>query len=182
MPASQAPRRHHAPQNSKTAGKRANGTHARNSHPAAADCVHVVTAPKTNGNGHTKPSWFTVFAQKTAQLAGRPGTFMLAVAIIAVWAVTGPVFGYSDTWQLVINTGTTIVTFLMVFLIQHTQNRDSLAFQVKLDELIIKLHGAGNELAGAEDLCDEDLEALHEKYRHLAAKSSETLEKRRATR
>jgi low affinity Fe/Cu permease len=107
---------------------------------------------------------------------------MLAVAIIAVWAVTGPVFGYSDTWQLVINTGTTIVTFLMVFLIQHTQNRDSLAFQVKLDELIIKLHGAGNELAGAEDLCDEDLEALHEKYRNLATKSSETLEKRRATR
>ena len=74
-------------------------------------------------------------------------------------------FGYSDTWQLVINTGTTIVTFLMVFLIQNSQNRDSLAFQVKLDELIIKLHGAGNEIAGAEDLCDEDLEALHETYR-----------------
>jgi hypothetical protein len=72
-----------------------------------------------------KPSWFTSFAQNTAHLAGRPTTFMLATVVIIVWAVTGPLFGYSDTWQLVINTGTTIVTFLMVFLIQHTQNRDS---------------------------------------------------------
>ena len=96
-----------------------------------------------------------------------------------MWAVSGPLFGFSDTWQLVINTGTTIVTFLMVFLIQNSQNRDSLAFQVKLDELIIKLHGAGNELAGAEDLCDEDLEALHETYRKRAAQAHETLEKRR---
>jgi low affinity Fe/Cu permease len=131
-------------------------------------------------NGRT--GWFTLFAQKTAQAAGRPGAFILATAIIVVWGVTGPLFGYSDTWQLVINTGTTIITFLMVFLIQHTQNRDSLAFQVKLDELIIKLHGAGNELAGAEDLCDEDLEALHEKYRKRAAHAKDTLEKRRITR
>ena len=99
-----------------------------------------------------------------------------------VWAVTGPLFGYSDTWQLVINTGTTIVTFLMVFLIQNSQNRDALAFQVKLDELIIKLQGAGNEIAGAEDLCDEDLEALHETYRKRAAQAHDTLEKRRAVR
>jgi low affinity Fe/Cu permease len=128
------------------------------------------------------PSWFTAFAQKTALLAGRPVAFLLAVITIVVWAVTGPVFGYSDTWQLVINTGTTIVTFLMVFLIQNSQNRDSLAFQVKLDELIIKLHGAGNEIAGAEDLCDEDLEALHEAYKKRAAHAHETLEKRRAAR
>ena len=114
--------------------------------------------PQRNG----KTSWFTSFAQKTAHLAGKPVTFLLAAATIVVWGVTGPLFGYSDTWQLVINTGTTIVTFLMVFLIQNSQNRDALAFQVKLDELIIKLHGAGNEIAGAEDLCDEDLEALHE--------------------
>ena len=107
---------------------------------------------------------------------------MLATLVIVVWAVSGPLFGYSDTWQLVINTGTTIVTFLMVFLIQHTQNRDSLAIQVKLDELIIKLHGAGNELAGAEDLCDEDLEALHETYRKRAAQAHDALEKRRAAR
>jgi low affinity Fe/Cu permease len=133
-------------------------------------------------NGRSKPGWFTGFAQKTAHLAGKPVTFMLAVGIIVVWAVTGPLFGYSDTWQLVINTGTTIVTFLMVFLIQNSQNRDALAFQVKLDELIIKLHGAGNEIAGAEDLCDEDLEALHETYRKRAAHAQDTLEKRRSAR
>ena len=133
------------------------------------------TPLKRNG----KTSWFTAFAQKTAHLAGKPATFLLAAATIVVWAVTGPLFGYSDTWQLVINTGTTIVTFLMVFLIQNSQNRDSLAFQVKLDELIIKLHGAGNEIAGAEDLCDEDLEALHETYRKRAAHAHDTLEKRR---
>jgi low affinity Fe/Cu permease len=139
----------------------------------------VLDCPPSRGNG--KRGWFTSFAQKTSQLAGRPFTFVLATLTIIVWAATGPMFGYSDTWQLVINTGTTIVTFLMVFLIQHTQNRDSLAIQVKLDELIIKLHGAGNELAGAEDLCDEDLEALHETYRKRAAHAHEALERRRAT-
>jgi low affinity Fe/Cu permease len=139
------------------------------------------TAAKPGKNGKS-PSWFTAFAQKTAHLAGKPAAFLLAAATIVVWAVTGPLFGYSDTWQLVINTGTTIVTFLMVFLIQNSQNRDSLAFQVKLDELIIKLHGAGNEIAGAEDLCDEDLEALHETYRKRALQAHETLEKRRGAR
>ena len=139
-----------------------------------ADCDAKVSF-KRNG----KTSWFTSFAQKTAHLAGKPITFLLAAATIVVWAVTGPLFGYSDTWQLVINTGTTIVTFLMVFLIQNSQNRDALAFQVKLDELIIKLHGAGNEIAGAEDLCDEDLEALHETYRKRAAHAHEMLENRR---
>jgi low affinity Fe/Cu permease len=126
-----------------------------------------------------KAGWFTTFAQKTAHLAGRPGTFMLASATIVVWAVTGPLFNYSDTWQLVINTSTTIVTFLMVFLIQHTQNRDTLALQVKLDELIIAVQGANNHLAGAEDLSDEDLEALHETYRKRATEALETLETRR---
>ena len=82
--------------------------------------------------------------------------------------MTGPLFGYSDTWQLVINTGTTIVTFLMVFLIQNTQNRDTLALQIKLDELIIAMRGAHNNMAAAEDLSDEDLEALHEAYRKRA--------------
>jgi len=164
----------HAPKNGKAshAAKRSSGSDAELAHATA----------KHSSNRKAKPSWFTAFAQKTAQLAGRPGTFMLATAVIVVWGVTGPLFGYSDTWQLVINTGTTIVTFLMVFLIQHTQNRDSLAFQVKLDELIIKLHGAGNELAGAEDLCDEDLEKLHETYRNRAAMAHGTLEKRRAAR
>ena len=141
-------------------------------------CATTSSPLRRNG----KTNWFTSFAQKTAHLAGKPIAFMLAAATIVVWAATGPLFGYSDTWQLVINTGTTIVTFLMVFLIQNSQNRDALAFQVKLDELIIKLHGAGNEIAGAEDLCDEDLEALHETYRKRAAHAHETLEKRRSAR
>jgi low affinity Fe/Cu permease len=130
--------------------------------------------PKNN-----RPSWFTLFAQRTAQLAGRPGAFILATAIIVAWAISGPIFGYSDTWQLVINTGTTIVTFLMVFLIQHSQNRDATAFQVKLDELIVAMRGASNEIAGAEDLCDEDLEALHKTYRRRAAETQDMLERRR---
>src|SRR5436305_4918230 len=127
-------------------------------------------------------AWFPAFARWAANVSGHSMTFGLAMLIVVVWAATGPLFGYSDTWQLVINTGTTIVTFLMVFLIQNSQNRDSLAFQVKLDELIIKLHGAGNEIAGAEDLCDEDLEALHNSYKERAAHAHETLEKRRVVR
>jgi low affinity Fe/Cu permease len=166
---------------------KARPTHKSNGKPAAKPVNANGAASPSNrtgaGNGKAQgngtASWFTVFAQKTSQLAGRPITFMLAVLVIIVWSITGPVFGYSDTWQLVINTGTTIVTFLMVFLIQHTQNRDALAFHLKLDELIIKLRGAGNELAGAEDLCDEDLEALHEEYRRRAALAHETLHKRR---
>src|SRR4051794_2220050 len=129
------------------------------------------------------PKWRLAFhnaAKRTAQFSGQAGSFAIAVLVILVWAISGPFYGFSDTWQLVINTGTTIVTFLMVFLIQHTQNRDSEAAQLKLDELIIKLEGAGNELAGAEDLCDEDLEALHKMYRKRASMAEDTLEKRRA--
>jgi low affinity Fe/Cu permease len=134
------------------------------------------------GTEKKQTGWFTCFAQKTAQLAGRPATFILATAVIVIWGITGPIFGYSDTWQLIINTGTTIVTFLMVFLIQHTQNRDSLAFQVKLDELIIAMQGARNKVAAAEDMCDADLEALHATFRERAAETLDTLEQRRATR
>ena len=143
-----------------------------------ANCIPSRPSP---GSKHkaTKQSWFTLFAQKTAHLAGKPVAFLLATATIAVWAVTGPLFGYSDTWQLVINTGTTIVTFLMVFLIQNSQNRDSLAFQIKLDELIIAMKGAEDKMAGAEDLCDADLEALHDSYRKRASAALDTLEKRR---
>jgi low affinity Fe/Cu permease len=168
----------HAAKNGKSgpAAKRNNSAHTG----TPADCGPLAISLSNRRN--KTPSWFTMFAQKTAHLAGRPITFLLAVVTIVVWAVTGPIFGYSDTWQLVINTGTTIVTFLMVFLIQNSQNRDALAFQVKLDELIIKLHGAGNEIAGAEDLCDEDLEALHEAYKKRAAHAHDTLEKRRAAR
>ena len=113
---------------------------------------------------------------------GSAWAFVCALLLILGWLLIGPYFHYSETWQLVINTLTTIVTFLMVFLIQSSQNRDSMAFQVKLDELIIALQGAGNEIAGAEDLCDEDLEALHETYRKKAAQAHDTLEKRHASR
>jgi low affinity Fe/Cu permease len=98
-------------------------------------------------------------ANKTSQAAGRALTFILAACVILVWAITGPMFGYSDTWQLVINTGTTIVTFLMVFLIQNSQNRDGAAIQVKLDELI-RVGAARNSLVGIEHLTDEELEDL----------------------
>jgi len=105
---------------------------------------------------------FEKWSTKVAGAAGRPPAFMLALAIIAVWAITGPVFRWSDTWQLVINTGTTIVTFLMVFLIQNAQNRDASAIQAKLDELIRALHGARNEFIGIEHLTETELcQILH---------------------
>jgi low affinity Fe/Cu permease len=138
----------------------------------------VSDEPKSDSQSPKKTGRFTAFAQQTAQLSGRPATFIVAVAVIVVWGVTGPIFGYSDTWQLLINTGTTIVTFLMVFLIQHTQNRDTLALQVKLDELIIAMQGARNKVAAAEDLCDADLEALHETFRERAAETLDRLERR----
>jgi low affinity Fe/Cu permease len=113
-------------------------------------------------------SWFTRFAKSTARLSGRPATFMLAVAVIVAWAVTGPIFHFSDTWQLVINTSTTIVTFLMVFLIQNTQNRDSEAMQIKLDELIRAIEGAQNALLDLEELEDAELDRLRQNYEEMA--------------
>jgi len=108
--------------------------------------------------------WFSRFAAKTAVLVGRPYMFFLAVAVIVAWAILGPHFGFSDTWQLIINTGTTIVTFLVVFLIQNTQNRDAKALHLKLDELIRSHHPASNELIDVEKLSDEELDALEERY------------------
>lgn len=113
-------------------------------------------------------SSFTRFAKGTAQMSGRPATFVLAVLIILAWAVSGPIFGFSDTWQLVINTGTTIVTFLMVFLIQNTQNRDTEALQVKLDEVIRALEGAHNALLDLEELDDKQLDRIRANYERLA--------------
>ena len=113
-------------------------------------------------------SWFTHFAKWTARMTGRPATFAVAVSVIIVWAVTGPLFKFSDTWQLVINTGTTIVTFLMVFLIQNTQNRDSEAMQVKLDELIRAMTGAHNALLDLEELEERDLDRIRANYERLA--------------
>jgi len=113
-------------------------------------------------------SAFTRFAKRTAYATGRPATFFLAVAVIVVWAMTGPLFHFSDTWQLVINTGTTIVTFLMVFLIQCTQNRDSEAVQVKLDEIIRAIGHARNELLDLEELEEGDLDELKRTFLDLA--------------
>ena len=112
--------------------------------------------------------YFREVACETARLAGKPLTFLIAVTLVVVWALTGPLFHYSDTWQLVINTSTTIVTFLMVFLLQHTQNRDTLALQLKLAEIIISLRHAENRVATIEDLSEEELEHLHEEYRQRA--------------
>jgi low affinity Fe/Cu permease len=119
-------------------------------------------------------SLFTRFAKSASRAAGRPVTFLLAVIVLVVWAASGPVFHYSDTWQLVINTGTTIVTFLMVFLIQNTQNRDTEALQVKLDELIRAMDSAQNALLDLEELEDEDLDRVRETYRQLAKKARAT--------
>lgn len=105
------------------------------------------------------PTGFADFASRVARAAGRPTTFALSLVLIVVWAVTGPLFGFSDTWQLVINTGTTIVTFLMVFLIQNTQNRDGAAIQAKLDELI-RASAAQNHFIGIEGLAEEELDDL----------------------
>jgi low affinity Fe/Cu permease len=138
-----------------------------------------------NANG-TSSGWkklqdgFSAFAQATSRITGRPSTFLLAVLVVVIWAVTGPLFGFSDTWQLVINTGTTIVTFLMVFLIQNTQNRDTLAIQLKLGELILAMKGVSNEFATIEDLTDEELEALHEQCRSHAEQALEHLTRRKS--
>lgn len=121
-------------------------------------------------------SWFTRSAKWTARQTGRPATFVVAVAIILAWALTGPLFGFSDTWQLVINTGTTIVTFLMVFLIQNTQNRDSEAIQVKLDELIRAVEGAHNALLDLEELEEKDLDRIRTSYKKLAERARADLE------
>ena len=122
-------------------------------------------------------SWFTCFAKWTAHASGRPMTFFVAVLVILAWAVTGPLFHYSDTWQLIINTGTTVVTFLMVFLIQNTQNRDSQAIHVKLDELIRAIDTARNSVLDLDSLSDEELEKLRANYAALATQAQKKLEK-----
>jgi len=117
------------------------------------------------------------FAKLTAELMGRPAAFFVASAIIIVWALTGPLFKYSDTWQLVINTSTTIVTFLMVFLIQNTQNRDAEAIQIKLDELIRSNKGAHNALLDLEEYDADELHRVRLRYEQLAERARELLQR-----
>lgn len=120
-------------------------------------------------------SLYARFAKASARLCGRPPVFTFAVLLIVIWLVTGPIFGFSDTWQLVINTSTTIITFLIVFLIQNTQNRDTEAIQIKLDELIRATQGAHNALLDLEDIEEKSLDAFKARYRALAASAREDL-------
>jgi len=120
-----------------------------------------------------KQSLFTRMAMAVAKAAGRPATFAAAAGIVVIWAASGPVFGFGDTWQLVINTGTTIVTFLMVFLIQNTQNRDTEAMQIKLDELINAMKGANAALLDLEELDEKSLDAIRRHYLNRAAEARE---------
>ena len=121
--------------------------------------------------------WFAVFARSIERVTGNPVTFVGAVSLIVIWAIMGPIFQYSDTWQLVINTGTTIVTFLMVFLIQNSQNRDTGAIQTKLDEVIRAIDGAHNALLDLEELDDAEIEHIRRDYRKLAAQARKAIEK-----
>jgi low affinity Fe/Cu permease len=125
-------------------------------------------------------TWFHRLAHATSERVGKPQAFMLAVSVVVVWGATGPIFHYSDTWQLVINTGTTIVTFLMVFLIQNTQNRDAHVVHLKLDELIRATKGARNALVGLEDMSDEDLDSLQREFERLRDEVAERKARRRA--
>lgn len=127
-------------------------------------------APKKNSLNR----FFNKFSAAVTWATGRPVTFLIALAIIIVWGLTGPIFNYSDTWQLIINTGTTIVTFLMVFVIQHSQNKDTSALQVKLDELIAA-SSSSNELIDVEALDDEELEALKKFYKNLRSNNNKKL-------
>ncbi len=122
-------------------------------------------------------SWYSKFAKTAAHFCGRPLMFALAVVAILVWIITGPIFGFSDTWQLVINTATTIITFLMVFLIQNTQNRDTQAMQVKLDELIRATKGAHNILLDLEELDEDNLHEFKQKYEALASAARAAIDK-----
>jgi low affinity Fe/Cu permease len=124
-------------------------------------------------------SWFYGLARWTSHASGTPGAFALACLVIVVWLLTGSVFHFSDSWQLVINTGTTIVTFLMVFLIQNTQNRETEAIQLKLDELLRAVQGAHNALLDIEELSEEELDAMRARYAELARRAREDLQRGR---
>jgi low affinity Fe/Cu permease len=127
-------------------------------------------------SAEARRQWFDRMAKWSARATGRPITFLLAVLMIVVWLITGPMFNYSDTWQLVINTTTSVMTFLMVFLIQSTQNRDTAAVHVKLDELIRSIKGAHNALLALEDLTEEQLLSIQDRYKSLAKEAQKAVE------
>ncbi|MBN8711388.1 MAG: hypothetical protein BGO12_12180 [Verrucomicrobia bacterium 61-8] len=129
-----------------------------------------------------RTSWFTRFAQHCARWAGQPVTFAAAVGLLVLWGISGPIFGFSDTWQLIINTSTTIVTFLMVFLIQNTQNRDTEALQIKLDELIRATRSANNSMLDLEKLEEAELDRIRDDYERLAEKARSELTNRKSRR
>lgn len=119
-------------------------------------------------NQHIKNTFFETIAQKVTNFSGSTLAFIIALSVIITWLITGPIFKFSDTWQLVINTGTTIITFLMVFLIQRAQNKDSRAVHLKLNELVASLKGPSNRMVDVESLTEEELEVLHKYYKKLA--------------
>jgi low affinity Fe/Cu permease len=131
--------------------------------------LEVAEVVADSGRKQTQGDAFGKFAAAASGWLGSKWAFVGAIVIIAVWAITGPLFHYSDTWQLVINTGTTIITFLMVFIIQNTQNRDARAINLKLDELIHAIDGAKNQMMDIEKLSDEELDLIHEKYTQIRA-------------
>jgi low affinity Fe/Cu permease len=143
----------------------------------AAPTDEIATVPDTSSpayaSGHPPTKVFDAFASLVTRWAGSPVAFCLAVAVVVAWVVTGPVFHYSDGWQLVINTGTTIITFLMVFLIQQSQNKDSVAVHLKLNELLASNRAASNRLIGIEDASEEDLRRIAKAYLDLARKAGE---------
>jgi low affinity Fe/Cu permease len=124
----------------------------------------------SSGSQEKASNFFARMANATATWSGKPAAFLTAVAVVLLWGISGPLFHYSDTWQLVINTGTTIVTFLMVFLIQNTQNHDTQALQIKLSELILAMKGADNKVADIEDASDKELQKAHKKFKRKAHK------------
>ncbi|WP_051660763.1 low affinity iron permease family protein [Bosea sp. 117] len=135
--------------------------------------AHIATTADSGSKNpdRRRRSLFTRFAQHVSAYAGKPITFIAALSIIVLWAVSGPIFGFNDTWQLVINTSTTIITFLMVFVIQNSQNRDTAALQIKLDELISKLEGPREILLDLEELDDAELEKLRAEFEAMAEKA-----------
>ena len=151
---------------------------------AAANAVAKQDAKGSKaGAAHGNGGWSELFSRTACVVAhwmGKPVAFLIATALVIIWAFTGPLFGYSDTWQLVINTSTTIVTFLMVFLIQNTQNRDTMALQLKLSELILVISEAENRFANAEDLTEDELERLHKELQSRAQTTLGALDRRRA--